>query len=39
MDVFDLFAKISLDTSGFSEGLDRAGEMARSFGTAPEGPP
>lgn len=33
MNVFDLFAKLSLDTTSYDEGLDSAGEKASSFGT------
>lgn len=32
MDVFDLFAKISIDSSGYEQGLKSAGEAASSFG-------
>lgn len=32
MDVFDLFAKISLDTSEYESGLEGAGETTSSFG-------
>ena len=32
MDVFDLYAKISLDTSEYDQGLDDAGEKASVFG-------
>lgn len=32
MNVFELFAKISLDTSGFESGLNQAGEQAKGFG-------
>lgn len=33
MDVFDLVAKISLDTSEYTEGLDEAGKDSESFGS------
>lgn len=33
MDVFDLYAKISLDTSGYESGLQDASKTTQSFGT------